>query len=148
MRSNYMTASRAPLRQVVARPIPPQRKVKPKPTKQAKLLQRLQVIQHISVATALSLTGMVFVFYGWTVYTQKQWNQQYNRLENYKQIEGRLINAAEALDHDRLKQEWERGNLIRATPDRVIFVEGMPPRSPVVPEPLPQPVSPALPIAY
>lgn len=146
-----MTASRAPLRQIAARPIPrsiPQRKVKPKPTSQAQLLQRLQVIQHISVATALSLTSLGFIFYGWTVYTQKQWNEQYSKLENFKQIEGRLINAAEALDHDQLKREWEGGNLIRATPDRVIFVEGMPPRPPVVKESLPQPTTSSLPVAY
>ena len=146
-----MTASRAPLRQIAARPIPrsvPQRKAKPKPTSQARLLHRLKVVQNISVTISFVLTGCVFVVYGWSVHTQKRWNEQYTKLEYYKQMEVRLINAAEALQNDRIHRAWEEGTLVRETPDRVIFVEAMPPRAPVTIERTPrEPVNP-LPIAY
>jgi hypothetical protein len=146
-----MTASRAPLHQPAPRPIPrsiPQRRVKPKPKSQAQLLQRLQVIQNITVASALLLTGGVFVLYGWSVHTQKRWNQQYSKLEHYKQVESRLINAAEALDHALLNQKIQEGNWRRATPDRTIFVEELPSRPPVPVEPLPPENSNPLPVAY
>ncbi len=147
-----MTASRAPLRPNVTRPVPhqvPKVRAQPKPTNQAKLLQQLQLIQNISVVSALLLTGCVFVLYGWTVVSQKRWNQQYSKLEYLKQMEGKLINAAEALDHDRLQRAWAEGNnLVRETPDRVIFIEAMPPRQPLPSAPpAPEPDS-SLPIAY
>lgn len=146
-----MTASRAPLPRIETRPVSrpqKQRRVKPKPVSQAKLLHRLQLLQNLAVTSALLLTGCVFVLYGWTVHVQKRWNQQYSKLEHLKQLEGRLINATEALQHDRIQRAWQEGHLLRETPDRVIFLEAEPPRPPVVPPTPTTPPAPQLPIAY
>ncbi len=144
-----MTASRAPLRQIAAHPVPRSIPPRPKPAPQkSKFLQRLHLIQHIAVATTLLLTGCVFCLYAWTVFTQKRWNEQYNKLEYYKQLEGRLINAAEALEHDRLQRAWQSNSLVRETPDRVVFVEGAPPRPKVEQEPVIEAPPSHLPIAY
>ncbi|MCS6959069.1 MAG: hypothetical protein RMK91_03370 [Pseudanabaenaceae cyanobacterium SKYGB_i_bin29] len=146
-----MTASRAPLPRIETRPVSrplTQRRAKPKPTSQTQLLHRLQLLQNLAVGSVVLLTGCVFVLYAWTVYVQKRWNQQYSKLEYLKQLEGRLINATEALQHDRIQQAWEEGKLLRETPDRIIFIEAQPPRPPIQPPtPSPDP-APQLPIAY
>jgi len=90
-------------------------------------LRMLMRVQKLSIATTVLLTVSVFVIYGWTVYAQDQWNQQYKKLEQLKRQERQLTNAAGSFDNELLRSiQKEPGDLVRERPENSIFLQAAP----------------------
>jgi len=90
-------------------------------------LRLLMKIQKLSIAATVLLTVSVFAIYGWTVYAQEQWNQQYKKLENLKRQERQLTNAAGSFDNELLKSiQKQPGDLVRESPEKSIFLQAAP----------------------
>ena len=90
-------------------------------------LRVLMVTQKLSIAMTVMLTISVFAIYGWTVYAQDQWNQQYKKLEQLKRQERQLTAAEGAFDNDMLRSIQKKpGELVRERPEQSIFLQAAP----------------------
>ncbi len=90
-------------------------------------LRVLMTTQKLSIAATVLLTVSVFVIYGWTVYAQEQWNQQYKKLEQLKRQERQLTNAAGSFDNEMLRSIQKKpGDLVRESPEKSIFLQAAP----------------------
>ncbi len=101
-------------------------------------LRAVLLVQRFSVITTFALVLFVFVMYGWTVYTQTQWNSRYRQLDELERKARQLTAANETIDND-LAESIQRhpGALVRESPSQAIFIEAAPL------QPAPQPVMPA-----
>ncbi|PZV16501.1 MAG: hypothetical protein DCF20_08300 [Pseudanabaena sp.] len=83
--------------------------------------------QKLSIAATVLFTISVFVIYGWTVYSQEQWNQQYKKLEQLKRQERQLTNAAGSFDNEMLQTIQKKpGDLVRESSEKSIFLQAAP----------------------
>ena len=90
-------------------------------------LRVLIVTQKLSIAMTVMLTISVFAIYGWTVYAQEQWNQQYKKLEQLKRQERQLTTAEGVFDNDMLRSVQKNpGELVRERPEQSIFLQAAP----------------------
>jgi hypothetical protein len=90
-------------------------------------LRVLMTTQKLSIAATVLLTVSVFAIYGWTVYAQEQWNQQYKKLEQLKRQERQLTNAAGSFDNEMLQSIQKKpGDLVRESPEKSIFLQAAP----------------------
>ncbi|MEI6430300.1 MAG: hypothetical protein WCO45_18245 [Pseudanabaena sp. ELA607] len=90
-------------------------------------LKALMAAQNLSIAATILLTASVFGIYGWTVYAQDQWNQQYKKLEHLKRQERQLTTAEEALDNNLIRSvQQQPGDLVRERPEQSIFLPAAP----------------------
>lgn len=90
-------------------------------------LRVLMVTQKLSIAMTVMLTISVFAIYGWTVYAQEQWNQQYKKLEQLKRQERQLTTAEGVFDNDMLRSVQKKpGELVRERPEQSIFLQAAP----------------------
>ena len=90
-------------------------------------LRLLVSTQKLSIAMTVMLTISVFVIYGWTVYAQDKWNQQYEKLEQLKRQERQLTTAAGAFENDALRAvQKSPGQLVRERPEQSIFIQAAP----------------------
>ncbi|PZO41956.1 MAG: hypothetical protein DCF19_08825 [Pseudanabaena frigida] len=141
-----MTASRARIPEPQRSPQPLDRKNKrlpanrnPATNKDIKRLPRtnsfplplwlrvLMSAQKLSIAMTVILTISVFAIYGWTVYAQEQWNQQYKKLEQLKRQERQLTTAEGSFDNDMLRSVQKKpGDLVRERPEQSIFLQAAP----------------------
>ena len=141
-----MTASRARSPEPQRYPQPLDRKNKlrqasPKPNKNRNVkrlprtnsfplplwLRVLMTTQKLSIAATVILTISVFAIYGWTVYAQEQWNQQFKKLEQLQRQERQLTNAAGSFDNEMLQSIQKKpGDLARESPEKSIFLQAAP----------------------
>ena len=141
-----MTASRARSPEPQKYPQPLDRKNKlrqasPKPNKNRNVkrlprtnsfplplwLRVLMTTQKLSIAATVILTISVFAIYGWTVYAQEQWNQQFKKLEQLQRQERQLTNAAGSFDNEMLQSIQKKpGDLVRESPEKSIFLQAAP----------------------
>ena len=90
-------------------------------------LRVLMTTQKLSIAATVILTISVFAIYGWTVYAQEQWNQQYKKLEQLKRQERQLTNATGSFDNEMLQSIQKKpGDLVRESPEKSIFLQAAP----------------------
>ena len=90
-------------------------------------LRVLMVTQKLSIIMTVMLTISVFAIYGWTVYAQEQWNQQYKKLEQLKRQERQLTTAEGVFDNDMLRSVQKKpGELVRERPEQSIFLQAAP----------------------
>ncbi len=83
--------------------------------------------QKVSIVMTVLLTVSVFAIYGWTVYAQEQWNQQYKKLEQLKRQERQLTTAESSFDNDMLRSVQKKpGDLVRERPEQSIFLQAAP----------------------
>lgn len=112
---------------------------KPKPLWLA-LLLRCQ--QASSIATLLLVAGVLTV-YGWTVYIQQRWGQEYDRLEAFKKQERQLVSANELLKNQMAEQaENPTAGLLLPDPSNAIFLTPAPQRPEVKPKSAVPPAEP------
>lgn len=96
------------------------------------LLIKLQ--QGSSIVTLLLMIAILSV-YGWTVYLQQRWGQQYDKLETLKKRERQLTSANEVLKNQMAEQaEKPTAGLLLPDPSNAIFLTPAPPRPEVKPE--------------
>lgn len=104
---------------------------KPKPLWLSLLLRCQQVS---SVMTLLLVAGVLTV-YGWTVYIQQRWGQEYDRLETFKKQERQLVSANELLKNQMAEQaENPTAGLLLPDPSNAIFLTPAPQRPQVKPK--------------
>jgi hypothetical protein len=90
-------------------------------------LRVLMSTQKLSIAVTVMLTVSVFAIYGWTVYAQEQWNQQYKKLEQLKRQERQLTSAEGSFDNNLLRSVQNKpGDLVRERPEQSIFLQAAP----------------------
>ena len=90
-------------------------------------LRVLMTTQKLSIAATVILTISVFAIYGWTVYAQEQWNQQFKKLEQLQRQERQLTNAAGSFDNEMLQSIQKKpGDLVRESPEKSIFLQAAP----------------------
>jgi hypothetical protein len=83
--------------------------------------------QKLSIVVTVLLTLSVFVIYGWTVYAQEQWNQQYKKLEQFKRQERQLTTAESSFNNELIRSaEKNPGELVRERPEQSIFLQAAP----------------------
>jgi hypothetical protein len=83
--------------------------------------------QRLSIVATVLLTLSVFAIYGWTVYAQEQWNQQYKKLEQLKRQERQLTNATGSFDNEMMQSIQKKpGELVRERPEQSIFLQAAP----------------------
>ena len=86
------------------------------------LLRLCRVHRYSSIVTFL-LVAVALVVYGWTVYSQEQWNQDFRRLQNLQRNE-RQLTTTNAMLKNKMAEEAERpsAGLVSPTPDKTIFL--------------------------
>lgn len=111
------------------------------------VLVRLQ--QTSSVVMLLLVAGALSV-YGWTVYVQQLWGQEYHRFESLRTQERQLISSNEALKNEMAQQAEAPGSgLMVPDPDDTIFLTPAPPRPQAKPKShLPGSAAPVRPMGY
>ncbi|MBF2001349.1 MAG: hypothetical protein IGS38_11585 [Synechococcales cyanobacterium M58_A2018_015] len=110
------------------------RSFQPKPI--PRWLTALLWLQRGSAMGTLVLAAAVLVTYGWTVYLQDRWGQEYERLEVLQKQERQLIAANEALKNQMAQQaEDPTTGLLPPDPSNTIFLAPAPERPAVKPKP-------------
>lgn len=90
-------------------------------------LRFLVTTQKLSIAATVLLTVSVFAIYGWTVYAQDQWNQQYKKLEQLKRQERQLSNATGSFDNEMMRSiQKNPGDLVRESSTNALFLQAAP----------------------
>lgn len=116
-------------------------------------LRALAIAQRLLVPVTVAMVGATAVVYGWSVYTQQRWSQNYRQLEALRQQEQQLL-AADEVFKNQLAQQAMGDNHALVTSDlnSTLFMDAPPPVAPrpaVPPEPVaPSQLSPARPLAY
>jgi hypothetical protein len=97
-------------------------------------LKGLTVLQKLSLGTATLLTTAALISYSWSVHTQAQWNQQYQKLQILKRQERNLSAAIETFEND-LVQNLSRyvPGLVRESREQSWYVIVEPNAIPTVP---------------
>lgn len=90
-------------------------------------LLRLCVLQRqFSVVTCLLVAAMLTI-YGWTVYSQRMWNQAYRKLGTLQRHERQLTTTNEVLKNQMaLQAEQPPMGLVQSNPAEMIFLQPLP----------------------
>lgn len=117
-------------------------------------LRALIMAQQIATPLTFLIIAATAVIYGWTVYTQQLWSQQYQRLESLQRQERQLMAADEILKNDLAQQALSpNSGLVTSDLNSTVFLDAPPavtseaiaPTTPTAPPPE---VEPARPFAY
>lgn len=115
-------------------------------------LTALLKLQQGSFLLTFSLIVGAMVVYGWTVYIQQRWGEEYEQLEALKKQERQLISANEVLKNQMAEQaESPTAGLLLPNPNNAIFLAPAPQRPAVKPSSPPVPPSnssPNRPLGY
>lgn len=85
--------------------------------------------QGLSLGVFLLMAGMLGT-YGWSVYSQRQWGQQYSSLQKMQREERQLITFNEELKSQMAADAQDPNTgLVPLNPSRMIFLQLQPPRS-------------------
>jgi hypothetical protein len=87
-----------------------------------KLHQGSMIVTFLLISAALSV-------YGWTVYSQQLWSQQYQKLVTLQRTERGMTAYGEVMKNNLAQQAQQAGTeLIAQTPSNTIFLQPAPPR--------------------
>lgn len=87
-------------------------------------LLRLYALQRPSSIVMFSLVAIMLSVYSWTVYSQKMWNQSYQKLETLQRYERQLTATSEVLKNKMAVQaEQPITNLTLPNPTQTIFLQ-------------------------
>lgn len=113
-------------------------------------LKLLLNAQKASSVTLFVLVIATLTVYGWTVYVQQRWGQEYRQFETLKKQERQLISGNEALKNQIAKQaESPLSGLTVPDPNNAIFLTPAAPRAAEAPDhPFSSQPIPTKPIGY
>lgn len=102
-------------------------------------LLRLHSIHRYSSIAAFLLVAATLGVYGWTVYTQELWGQNYSRLQKLQRDERQITTTNATLTHKMAEEaESQAAGLVSPTPAKTIFLSPVPHKPDVViPSPTP-----------
>ncbi|MEA5516087.1 hypothetical protein [Nodularia sp. UHCC 0506] len=91
-------------------------------------LMRLYTSHRYSSVVTFLLVAITLCVYGGTVYSQKQWSQGYNRLQEL-QLHERYLTTTNAILKNKMAEEAEQvtSGLVSPTPAKTIFLPTAPP---------------------
>ncbi|AKG21653.1 hypothetical protein [Calothrix sp. 336/3] len=97
------------------------------------LLRIVRLQRYSSVVTFLLVVASLFV-YGWTVYSQQIWGEEYRKLQNLQRYQRQLTTNNEMLKNQ-MAQEAQKSStgLVSPTPSGTIFLRPAPANSNPVP---------------
>ncbi len=127
-------------------------KIMPSPQIMPWWLRSLQKIEQPTSGITFLVIVVTLTMYSWTVYSQRLWSQEYQKLESLQRQERQLSTASELLKKQ-MAQEAENphSGLVPQKPDHLVFLAPAPPR-PVPPNPDRQTnhraINPATPLGY
>lgn len=111
----------------------------------------LKLHQGSLIATFLLISAALSV-YGWTVYSQQLWSQQYQKLVTLQRAERGMTAYGEVMKNNLAQQAQQAGTeLVAQTPSNTIFLQPAPPRpNKQATEHQPEPKAPAakVPLGY
>jgi hypothetical protein len=113
-------------------------------------LQLLLKVQRGSSIASCVLVAITLAAYGWTVYLQQLWAQDYRKLENLQRQERQITAASEVLK-DQIAREAEHpeSGLVIPAPSTTVFLPAASPRPATRIAPAPAAVPPpSAPLAY
>jgi len=86
-------------------------------------LVRLYTVHRYSSVVTFLLVAVALVVYGWTVYSQELWSQDFRRLQNLQRNE-RQLRTTNAMLKNKMAEEAEQpsAGLVSPTPDKTIFL--------------------------
>ncbi|MBE9209793.1 hypothetical protein IQ244_25530 [Nostoc sp. LEGE 06077] len=86
-------------------------------------LLRLYTVHRYSSVVTFLLVAVALVVYGWTVYSQELWNQEFRRLQNLQRNE-RQLTTTNAMLKNKMAEDAEKpsAGLVSPTPDKTIFL--------------------------
>jgi hypothetical protein len=87
------------------------------------LRQLLQIQRGVWLGT-IAVSSLAMVVYSWSVYSQQQWGQAYQRLDQLRRSERQLVAGSEMMKND-IAQQIDPADLGLAPqrPDNVIFLQ-------------------------
>lgn len=90
-------------------------------------LLRLYTVHRYSSVVAFLLVAVALMVYGWTVYSQELWNQDFRRLQNLQRNE-RQLRTTNAMLKNKMAEDAEQpsAGLVSPTPDKTIFLPSAP----------------------
>lgn len=96
-------------------------------------LLRLNTLHRHSSVVAFLLVGAALAVYGWTVYAQELWGQNYRRLQNLQRYE-RQMTTTNATLKNKMAEEAEKSNtgLVSPSPANTVFLSPTSPKSDVL----------------
>ncbi len=84
-------------------------------------------VQKTSSVLTFVLMGSVLMLYGWTVFTQQRWGQEYRRWESLQKHEQQLMATSEVLRNQMARQaEDPKVGLVAPDPSTMIFLSPAP----------------------
>lgn len=94
-------------------------------------LRAMAMAQGIVLPLTFAMVGIVGIIYGWSVYTQQRWSQNYEQLEQLRQQEQQLLAADEAFKNELAQQAMSGNNaLVVSDLNSTLFMEAPPPVMP------------------
>ncbi|MBW4515539.1 MAG: hypothetical protein KME11_09970 [Timaviella obliquedivisa GSE-PSE-MK23-08B] len=107
----------------------------PQPRPVPAWLKLLMKVQQGSTVMTLVLMGAVLAIYGWTVFTQQRWGQEYRRWGALQKQEQQLMATNEVLKNQMAQQaETPKTGLVAPSPSSMIFLAPAAPRPAVQPD--------------
>lgn len=94
-------------------------------------LRVMAIAQGIMIPLTCVMLGATAFVYGWTVYTQQRWSQNYDRMEALLQREQQLLAADEVFKNELAQQAMSADNaLVTSDLNTTLFLEAPPPVTP------------------
>lgn len=107
----------------------------PQPRPLPSWLKLLMKVQQGSTVMTLLLMGTVLAIYGWTVFTQQRWGQEYRRWGALQKHEQQLMATNEVLKNQMAQQaENPKSGFVAPDPSSMIFLAPAAPRPAVQPD--------------
>ncbi len=107
----------------------------PQPRPVPAWLKLLMKVQQGSTVLTLLLMGTVLIIYGWTVFTQQRWGQEYRRWGALQKHEQQLMATNEVLKNQMAQQaEDPKAGFVAPDPSSMIFLAPAAPRPAVQPD--------------
>ncbi|MEO1210146.1 MAG: hypothetical protein AAFX78_11445 [Cyanobacteria bacterium J06638_20] len=116
-------------------------------------LRAMAIAQGIALPLTFAMVGIMGIVYGWSVYAQQRWSQNYDQLDQLRQREQQLLAADEAFKNELAQQAMhENSALVVSDLNSTLFMDAPPPVGPRPDTPT-EAIAPALqppsrPLAY
>ncbi|MEO1145203.1 MAG: hypothetical protein AAFY26_06365 [Cyanobacteria bacterium J06638_22] len=94
-------------------------------------LRAMAIAQGIALPLTFAMVGIMGIVYGWSVYTQQRWSQNYDQLDQLWQREQQLLAADEAFKNELAQQAMNENNaLVVSDLNSTLFMDAPPPVAP------------------
>lgn len=112
-------------------------------------LQLMKQTERLSLVVAGLLAGGAIVTYGWAMYSQQQWGQEYRQLEKLRRNERQLTTNGEMMKNNIARtSDPKQYGLVPRSADHIVVIPPAPARPPVPMRATDPNTKPIMPIGY